>query len=261
MRSQNGKLEVVFAYKDGKTVLRHAYHRTPLQIVRPFEFEPSILTLTIINPTAGIMGGDHFEISIVLEPQAKVILLTQSAGKIHKMHPGEVATQDLKFEIAQQARLEYYPQRLIPFAASNYQQNNQIQLESEAEFLMLETWASGRIAKQERLAFLRYANQTKLHIAGQLEYLERFVLEPLHTDYGAFGLLEANTHSLTGICIGKQKMPFVLPKGVQHGKTQSGHTWVRAFSQDDVLLDKNLQTTRNTLRQAYFGLPELQLRG
>jgi urease accessory protein len=260
MRTQHGKLEVVFGWANGKTVLRHSYHQTPLQIIRPFELEPNTLTLTVINPTAGIMGGDQFEISVTLEPHAKVILLTQSASKIHKMHLGESATQNLSFEIAGHARLEYYPQRIIPFAESEFSQSSQINLEPHAEFAMLETWASGRIAKNERLAFRRYANQTKVCIAGRLEYLERYTLEPSHTDYTALGLLEQQTHSLSGIFVGQAKTVFELPALVQHGKTQTGYTWVRALSQDNVLLDQATQITRDTLRQAFFNLPAMQLR-
>ena len=50
-RTQHGELELVFEKRGDRTVLVQDFQRTPLQIVRPFELEPGVLTAIIINPT------------------------------------------------------------------------------------------------------------------------------------------------------------------------------------------------------------------
>jgi urease accessory protein len=108
-RTQHGELELVFEKRGDRTVLVHDFQRTPLQIVRPFELEPGVLTAIIINPTAGVMAGDLYRISVTLREGARVVLLTQSATKIHRMDAGLSARQEIIFNVASGARLEYFP--------------------------------------------------------------------------------------------------------------------------------------------------------
>ena len=246
---QCGKLELVFARRDGQTYLKHAFHRTPLQIVRPFALATGGVSVTIINPTAGIMGGDEFEIDVVLESHTHVELTTQSASKIHKMHPDQHAVQHVRFEVADFASLGYYPQTIIPFAESDYQQSLKVRLSTQAQFAMLETWASGRIARGERLAFRRYANSSSIWLGQDLEYLERFCLQPQATNLSAFGLLEQQTHTLSGFFTGQFNPDTPLPDFIQHGQTQQQHTWLRGISQSSLLLDQAAATVRVAMRQ------------
>ena len=238
-RTQHGELELVFEKRGDRTVLVQDFQRTPLQIVRPFELEPGVLTAIIINPTAGVMAGDSYRIAVTLREGARVVLLTQSATKIHRMDAGLEARQEIIFNIASGARLEYFPKRTIPFAGSSLSQVLRANLETGAEFALLESWTTGRVLHGERLAFRKYASRTEVRIAGKLEYLDAFKLEPIRMNLNALGVLENHDCIASGVFIGQDLLrpDSVLSPDGALGLTAAGHVYFRACVQSGLALD------------------------
>ena len=257
--TQHGELELVFEARDGKTVLMKSFQKPPLLIIRPFELEPGVLTAIIVNPTAGILAGDTYKISVTLRGGARVVLLTQSATKIHKMNDGLMARQEISFRIANGSRLEYYPERTIPYALSNFKQNLCIDLEPGAEFGMLETWTTGRVLRGERLEFTRYASRTSIRINQKLEYLDSFDLAPRKANLNAIGALEGHDYIASGIFVGRNSE---LPKleHVSTGFTMNNNVWLRAVAKNAPEIDRNITNARDTIRAALFGAGKLELR-
>ena len=257
--TQHGELDLVFEARAGKTVLVKSFQKPPLLIVRPFELEPGVLTVIIVNPTAGILAGDTYKISVRLQPETRVILLTQSATKIHKMNDGLSAHQEIQFQVSKKARLEYYPERTIPYALSNFKQHLKVDLEAGAEFGMLETWTSGRILRGERLKFAKYAARTEVRINQKLEYLDSFNLEPQKANLNGLGALEGHDYIASGFFVGQQSE---LPKleHVSTGLTANNNLWLRAVAKNAPDLDRNIINARDTLRAALFGAGKLEMR-
>jgi urease accessory protein len=257
--TQHGELELVFETRDGKTVLVKGVQKPPLLFIRPFELEPGVLTVIIVNPTAGILAGDTYKISVTLHPGAQVVLLTQSATKIHKMNDELSASQDISFQIADNSRLEYYPERTIPYALSNFKQNLNVNLELGAQFGMLETWTTGRVLRGERLRFTRYASKTLVWVDSKLEYLDSFTLEPENQDLNALGALEGHDYLASGFFVGNHS-PLPKLEGVSTGFTVGNHLWLRALATNAPDLDRRIVQARNTIRVALFGAGKLEMR-
>lgn len=257
--TQHGELELVFGASAGKTVLIKGVQKPPLLFIRPFELEPGVLTVMIVNPTAGILAGDTYKILVTLHSGARVVLLTQSATKIHKMNDGLNATQDISFQIANNSRLEYYPERTIPYALSSFKQNFNINLELGAQFGMLETWTTGRVLRGERLEFTRYASRTSVRIDHRLEYLDSLTLEPASQNLNALGALEGHNYLASGFFVGNTS---TLPKleGVSTGFTAGNRLWLRALATNAPELDRRVIQARDTIRAALFGAGKLELR-
>jgi urease accessory protein len=257
--TQHGELELVFETRDGKTVLVKGIQKPPLLFIRPFELEPGILTVIIVNPTAGILAGDTYKISVTVHEGARVELLTQSATKIHKMNDGLSAFQEISFQVANNSRLEYYPERTIPYALSNFKQNLNVDLEPYAQFGMLETWTTGRVLRGERLEFTKYASKTSVRIDNKLEYLDSFTLEPESSNLNAIGALEGHDYIASGFFVGANSE---LPKleGVSTGFTTGNHLWLRAIAKNAPDLDRRISQARDTIRTALFGAGKLETR-
>ncbi len=257
--TQHGELELVFETRAGKTVLVKSLQKPPLLIVRPFELEPGTLTAIIVNPTAGILAGDTYKISLTLCEGARVVLLTQSATKIHTMEHSVSAHQEIVFEVANHARLEYYPERTIPYANSNFRQTLNVNLAAQAQFGMLETWTTGRVLHGEQLEFTRYASRTAVRIQDKLEYLDSFVLEPASSNLKVLGALEGHDYIAAGLFVGNTS---ALPKleQVSTGFTANHHLWLRAMAHNAPNLDRNVSHARDIIRSAWFGLGKLELR-
>ncbi len=257
--TQHGELELVFEARDGKTVLTQGLQKPPLLFIRPFELEPGVLTVIIVNPTAGILAGDTYKIAVTLHSGARVMLLTQSATKIHKMNGGLNASQDIAFHVANNSRLEYYPERTIPYALSSFKQNLNVHLESGAQFGMLETWTTGRVLRGERLEFTRYASKSSVRIDDKLEYLDSFTLEPANQNLNALGVLEGRDYLANGFFVGNAAS---LPEleNVSTGFTAGNHLWLRAVAKNAPDLDRNIVKARDEIRAALFGAGKLELR-
>jgi urease accessory protein len=251
-RTQHGELELVFEKRGDRTVLVHDFQRTPLQIVRPFELEPGVLTAIIINPTAGVMAGDAYRISVTLREGARVVLLTQSATKIHRMDVGLEARQDIEFNVATGARLEYYPERTIPFADSSFSQVLRANLETGAEFALLESWTTGRVLHGERLEFRKYASRIEVRVDKKLKYLDAFSLEPHSMHLNALGVLEGHDYIASGVFVGHKPVSLESSDATL-GLTSTGHVYIRVSAPSGPELDQVMVRNRDQLRLDRFG--------
>ena len=119
-QTRTGILHLRFEEKRGKTVLARDQQKAPLMIIRPFELPCGTLMVFVVNPTGGVLGGDHSEIVAEVGAGARALILTQSATRLQPSPSGARATQDIRFRVASGGRLEYYPERTLPFAGSAF---------------------------------------------------------------------------------------------------------------------------------------------
>jgi len=140
------KLDLSFEVREGKTYLSKQFVSSPLKIIRPFDLGDGRVLLQIVNVGPGVMAGDDFDISITLKAGAKVVLLNQSATKLHSMSLGESARQDINIHVEDGAELEYYPGLTIPFKETVFLQTTTVHLATTAKFAFVENWSMGRIA-------------------------------------------------------------------------------------------------------------------
>ncbi len=231
-------------------------------IVRPFALPCGTLSAFIVNPTGGVLGGDHAEIRVSVGPGARVLLLTQSATRIQPSPHGSEAVQDLRFTVAAGGRLEYYPERSIPFAGSRFLQTVRAELEAGAEFGMTETLAVGRVAMGERLRFERYRSNVEVWRAGRRIHLDRVDIQPRTQHLDAPGLLGVRAYSASGVWVGNtpvSEFPAV-PGVLASGLSASGAIWLRAAAHRGPDLDVALAGARQAVRAGLFGAGPLQVR-
>ena len=260
--TRNGVLHLDFEYRNGQTVLTRDLQKAPLMVVRPFALPCGTLMAFIVNPTGGVLGGDHAEIRVSVRPGARVLLLTQSATRIQPSSTGLDAMQDIQFTVAAGGRLEYYPERTIPFAGSRFVQTVRAELEDGAEFGMTETLAAGRVAMGERLRFERYQSWIEVLQAGRRVYLDRVDLQPAAQQLDVPGLLGTQAYSASGVWVGNTPVSDfpAVPGVLASGLNAAGAVWTRATAQSGPDLDAALGQARETLRAELFGAAPLQIR-
>ena len=152
--------------------------RAPLRCLRAFPLPGGECVAQLLHIGPGILGGDRLALEVVVERGARVLLVAQSAGKLHAMHPGEHAELTVRLRVEAGASLEYHPGLTIPYAASDYRQRVEVDLESGARVLLLERWAAGRIGRHERHAYRRVESQLRVRQGGRLRYADALLLEP-----------------------------------------------------------------------------------
>ena len=115
-----------------ETKLTHSYQQVPLRVLPPFRFGPGHPSLIyLLNPTAGLMDGDGHLVQIRARPEARAMIVGQSATRIHPAVHG-FCTQQWQVHVEANAVLVILPGPAIPFQGARYYQRVRIDLEKDA---------------------------------------------------------------------------------------------------------------------------------
>jgi urease accessory protein len=203
---RDGLLRLTFARRADKTILRQCRYKLPLQVLSPLTLDDGTCYLLLLNPTGGVLGGDHLRTEMHIEQGACVCLSTPSATRVHRTAAVRAEVETILC-VASQATIEYLPDHLIPHPGSSLRQSLHIKLAQGARGIFLDNFAAGRAALNEywqfrdldsRMeVFLRstplYANRTK--IAGPAASSPSFLAVVPNSHRGSRDL-SSTTHSL-----------------------------------------------------------------
>jgi urease accessory protein len=133
----------------------------------------------IVNTGGGVAGGDSYSVSLTLGQGAEVEATTPSAERIYRSD-GPAAAITTRLTLASGARLFWLPQETLMFDGARLERRLEVEAAGEAEFIIAETLAFGRLAMGEsridaamrdswrvrRDGRLVFADETKLERAG-----------------------------------------------------------------------------------------------
>ena len=132
------------------------------------------------NVTAGIFGGDTYDISLTCEAGASARVEPTSATKVYAM-PDLGATSHVRLRADRGGRLVWGPHTTILHAESDYASVIEVELVGGV-VIVAETVAMGRLASGEAFAFRRYDSRlTVRDEAGTVLFAERGSLAPSTT--------------------------------------------------------------------------------
>lgn len=184
-----GELRLNYAKPDRRTVIAHSYFTTPWKLLPPIYLDDTGAAYTLlVNPSGGLVGGDHLSIDMSLDQDAHVLISSPSANRVYRTE-GKTSEQHITITVGPGAVLEWLPEHTIPFAGSRFRQILHATLAPGATLLLWDAVASGRIAREERWAFTDLENEIHITTASGSSLLERYVLDPA-TDLGSVGLAE-----------------------------------------------------------------------
>lgn len=189
------RLELNFRQRDAKTYLAEQFVGSPLKILRPFEVGDGRVILQLLNVGPGVMQGDHYDLSISVKSGAKVVLVNQSATKLHTMPEG-AARQNVTLHVEQGAELEYYPGLMIPYREADFAQRTEVHLDEGARFGTLERFSMGRTAHREVFSFRRVSSRLHIYREKRLVYADGLELTPRSASH--LGILDAHTYLAAG---------------------------------------------------------------
>ena len=184
-----GELTLDYAKRDHRTIISHSYFTTPWKLLPPIYLDDTGAAYTLlVNPSGGLVGGDHLSIDMNVEQDAHVLISAPSANRVYRTE-GKVSEQQVNITVGPGAVLEWFPEHTIPFAGSRFRQTLQASLAPGATLLLWDAVASGRIARGERWAFTDLENEIRITTASGNTLLERYILDPA-MDLGRVGLAE-----------------------------------------------------------------------
>ncbi|WP_017729059.1 urease accessory protein UreD [Halalkalibacterium ligniniphilum] len=192
LQQLNGKLDLQFQYRRGKTRMTECLQEPPLKASRVlYTDHPQRATVYLVETSGGMVGGDEHSISVTVDPNAQVELIPQAATKVYPVRiPLQKTKQVIKMEIKDYGSLLWKPETLIPFINTRFQQRVTVSLTASSTFFYGDILAPGRTHHDERFLYQMLDNRFELFLDGQLIAFDRIKLEPLESDISKMGMLD-----------------------------------------------------------------------
>jgi urease accessory protein len=252
-----------------RTVLQECYFQVPLQVLRPLYLDDvGTAYVYLVSPCGGVVGGDIYNMTVVVEAGARVCLTTPSATKLYAT-PDIPARQHLDITLGAGAVLEYLPEQIIPFAQAAFEQHTTLRLGPGACVLALEIVAPGRLARGEAFAYREYDSRVCMEAAsGQVLLRERTRLRPGWQRLDGSGVFEGYDYLGTFYALIEGRP--LAPELVEHVHTllacrtglmgsatmlAQGGIAVRVLAADHMIVNQALHEVWDILRRALLGYP------
>ena len=198
----HGRLNLVYANRDGSTQIIHNQMQAPLKVQRPFYPEGKEICHSVILHTAGgVVGGDRLSSNFHLQPNAKALITSAAASKIYRSSRLE-SQQNIDIKLEPGANLEWLPQETIVFDGAIYQQNLRVQLAPKASILLWEITRFGRTARGEKFLSGKWRSHTEIWQQNRPLWIDRQLLiggdKMLESPHGLAGKPVVATLTLVG---------------------------------------------------------------
>jgi urease accessory protein len=174
---RDGFLRLRFARSGARTILAQSRFSLPLQALTPLTLADGASYLMLLNPTGGVLGGDHLVTEIAQEADTHVCLTTPSATRIYRSAENP-AILETAIHLDEGATLEYFPDHVIPHARSALHQSLRIEMARGSRAIILDSIASGRVAHGERWSFTEMDSRTEVYACGRPAYINRTRIVP-----------------------------------------------------------------------------------
>jgi len=178
---RRARLDLVFGYRRGRTVIAHAYAEPPFRIGHSFQIGSAAYVI-IVCSGPGVFAGDCLEQSVRVESGACVLLGSQSALQAHPGSASSGARLHQQYVVADEGELHCHWDPLIPFAGARLAHRVDLDVGNGSRMYWSDALMSGRSARGEDWMFSEVAHELRLRVDGSLKYLERYRLRPEQRD-------------------------------------------------------------------------------
>lgn len=166
--SREGKGHIVLSRASDTTqVLSTLSFQYPLKLISPRLLGQPCTSVFMMSYGGGLVGGDQIDLSVHVEDNTKLCLLTQGSTKIFKQRvvadrPTSTTSQTLRVKIKSGGLLALLPDPIQPFADSVYSQYQSFELHPDANLLVLDWVNSGRPARGENWTLNSYRSRNDI---------------------------------------------------------------------------------------------------
>lgn len=245
-KTRQARLELTFSRQGDTTIISSQWAASPLKIWRPFEVGSGRILVQIVNVSPGIMAGDDYRLELKVQPGAKVVVVNQSATKLHSVSGGYEAKQTVLIQVEDDAELEYYPGLTIPFPNTDYVQRVEVSLAQRARFAMLERYAVGRVERGEVHRYRKVSSLVRVTRDRKPIYADGLELKE------GVGLLDGHAYVASGVfCWEESSKPENLQTEsmlLVSGQGANEVSYLRALGKNGLELKTSLDDFVNTWR-------------
>jgi urease accessory protein len=176
---------------DGRLAVKHVLGRTRTDRlfqegaakIRVPDRADGLYEAVLINTAGGLTGGDRMSWRFDIAAGANVTLTTQACEKIYASSGGTAAVST-RISLAAGARAAWLPQETILFDGAALARRLDIDMDSEAEVLVVEPMAFGRLAMGEKRISGMFTDRWRILRGGSLAHAEDFRIGPHISETG-----------------------------------------------------------------------------
>jgi urease accessory protein len=255
---RDGALRLAFERRGPRTIVTARRFTLPLQAMDALAVdEPDVAVVPVLNPTGGMVGGDHVWLEAILGPGSHACLTTPSATRIYRTR-GPAAVHEVRLDVGAGAILEYVPEHTIPFAGSSFVQRVDLRLGSDARAIVIDAFAAGRVARGEEWGFARLDASLTVRDPSGLIAHERLCLDG-PGDRARRGLTDGASYFATVLVLGSlpllQHLQLPADAGFSVGASElrRGGVIVRLLAASAPVLSEGLVAVWAAARRALLG--------
>jgi urease accessory protein len=174
---RDGFLGLTFRRDGNRTVLARRRFTHPLQALEPVRAADGSLSLMMLNPGGGMVGGDRLRTTIDLGPDTRAVLTSASATKAYRT-TGDYTSQQTTITLADGATLEYLPDHLIPHPGAAVRQSLCIEMARGSRAILYDAIAAGRVGRGECWLFRELTSETIIGRDSRPIYINRSRIIP-----------------------------------------------------------------------------------
>ncbi|KAI0123030.1 UreD urease accessory protein [Xylariales sp. AK1849] len=151
------------------STLESIAYQYPLKLISPsVKADQKSVLVFLLSYGGGLVGGDHVNLSVDVQLNTKLSVVTQGHTKIFKPSSSDIVTsQKLQVEIHDGAGLCLLPDPVQPFEGSNYEQTQIFKLTSNASLCLLDWVTHGRSARGENWDLVRWTGRNEIWLSSQ----------------------------------------------------------------------------------------------
>ncbi|KAI6085927.1 UreD-domain-containing protein [Hypoxylon rubiginosum] len=146
------------------SALESISYQYPLKLISPASAaEQGSVLIFLLSYGGGLVAGDQINLSIDVQPRARLSIVTQGHTKIFRsVTPDIVTRQNLKVDIKDGAALCLLPDPVQPFESSIYEQVQIFNLTAGASLCLLDWVTQGRTARGENWSLSRWIGRNEV---------------------------------------------------------------------------------------------------
>ncbi|KAI9274644.1 UreD urease accessory protein-domain-containing protein [Phascolomyces articulosus] len=207
-KSEPGKGVLVCQCRDTRAQFSRLQAQYPLKFIPTKAYADSLAAVYMLSYGGGVVSGDEFDISLTIEENAILLLMTQGNTKIFKdylvtggkrlvpatagaektaamattttatMTQGPSSIQHIVSYIESNATLLMIPDPVTSFRNSSFSSRQTFHLKDDTSQLVLLDWfTSGRLTRGEKWEFKHYSSKIDVKLKNKLVLRDHMVLD------------------------------------------------------------------------------------
>ena len=164
----------------------------------------SISNCVFVNQAGGVHENDSFLNNINVNHNAHLKFTSQAAEKIY-LSKKKISRIENNFYIKQNSHLSFLPQELIFFNKSKLKKKNNIHIEKNSSFLLVEQFVMGREFSNEKINDIFFNDQTDIFFDKKVIYSDRSQIDNT-TNFNKINFINKNIQTFANIIFFKDNV-------------------------------------------------------